>query len=225
MVLFLGLVSLAQATEKTVKVFILAGQSNMEGHGQIRSLDHLGEHPKYGYLLGRLKAADRSWAIRQDVTISWAVKARKHGPLTVGWGASEHEIGPELMFGTIMGDRYEEPVLLIKTAWGGKDVYCDFRSPSAGKSTEDEEIILKRERSEGRDREIGFYYREMVSEIKDCLANIEDVVPGYNGQATRLSGWPGSRAGMISANGTPPRELSRTIRATSRPCSATCART
>ncbi|MBT6453378.1 MAG: sialate O-acetylesterase, partial [Planctomycetes bacterium] len=33
--------SIAPALPK-VKVFILAGQSNMEGHGQIRSLDMLG---------------------------------------------------------------------------------------------------------------------------------------------------------------------------------------
>lgn len=183
-----GLVLQVQAAEKKVKVFILAGQSNMEGHGQVRSLDHLGEHPKYGDLLKKLKNADGSWVIRNDVTIYWKAKDRKMGPLTVGWGASENEIGPELMFGTIMGDKYNEPVLLIKTAWGGKDVYCDFRSPSAGKPTGDEEIILKREHSENRNREIGLYYRKMVSEIKDCLANIENIVPGYNGQNYEIVG-------------------------------------
>lgn len=183
-----GLAWQVQAAEKRVKVFILAGQSNMEGHGQVRSLDHLGEYPKYGDLLKKLKNADGSWVIRNDVTIYWKAKDRKMGPLTVGWGASENEIGPELMFGTIMGDKYNEPVLLIKTAWGGKDVYCDFRSLSAGKPTGDEEIILKREHSENINREIGLYYRKMVSEIKDCLANIENIVPGYNGQNYEIAG-------------------------------------
>ncbi len=187
-VLFLGPVFLAQATEKKVKVFILAGQSNMEGHGQLRGLDHLGENPQYGALLEKLKAADGSWAIRKDVSIWWQARDKKFGPLSVGWGTSEDEIGPELLFGTIMGDRHEEPVLLIKTAWGGTDVYCDFRSPSAGKPTGDAEALLEKERSEGREREIGFYYREMVSQIKDCLANIEDVVPGYNGQGYEIAG-------------------------------------
>ena len=183
-----GLAPQVQAAEKMVKVFILAGQSNMEGHGQVRSLDHLGEHPKHGDLLKKLKNADGSWVIRKDVTIYWKAKDRKTGPLTIGWGASENEIGPELMFGTIMGDKYNEPVLLIKTAWGGKDMYCDFRSPSAGKPTVDEELILKREHSENRNREIGLYYRKMVSEIKDCLANIENIVPGYNGQNYEIVG-------------------------------------
>lgn len=183
-----GFAPQVQAAEKMVKVFILAGQSNMEGHGQVRSLDHLGEHPKHGDLLKKLKNADGSWVIRNDVTIYWKAKDRKMGPLTVGWGASENEIGPELMFGTIMGDKYNEAVLLIKTAWGGKDVYCDFRSPSAGKLTGDEEVILKREHSENRNREIGLYYRKMVSEIKDCLVNIQNIVPGYNGQNYEIVG-------------------------------------
>jgi alpha-galactosidase len=171
-----------------VKVFILAGQSNMEGHGQVRSLDHLGAHPKYGYLLKKLKNADGSWVVREDVTIAWTNKDKKSGPLTVGWGYRENEIGPELMFGTIMGEKYDQPVLLIKTAWGGKDVYCDFRSPGAGKPTGDEAVVLQQQRSDNNNREIGLYYRKMISEIKDCLANIKDVVPGYSGQGYEIAG-------------------------------------
>ncbi|MHC4745020.1 MAG: sialate O-acetylesterase, partial [Planctomycetota bacterium] len=93
----------SEAAEGKVKVFILAGQSNMEGHGQVRSLDQLGKHPKYGHLLRKLKNAGGSWAVRDDVTISYQAEHRekKKGPLTVGWGSEPHEIGPELMFGTI----------------------------------------------------------------------------------------------------------------------------
>jgi hypothetical protein len=80
------------------------------------------------------------------------------------------------MFGTIMGEKYKEHVLLIKTAWGGKSVWCDFRSPSAGEMTWDEKRILKRDNH----LKPGLFYRKMVAEIKQCLANIEYVVPGYN---------------------------------------------
>jgi hypothetical protein len=31
-----------------------------------------------------------------------------------------------------MGDHFENQVLLIKTAWGGKSLYKDFRPPSSG---------------------------------------------------------------------------------------------
>jgi len=191
-VVTLGLAWSIQAAEKAgkVKVFILAGQSNMEGHGQVRSLNHLGEHPKYGWLLGKLKNADGSWAVRDDVTISYKAEHREtdHGPLTVGWGWEPHEIGPELMFGTIMGEKYDEPVLLIKTAWGGKDVYCDFRSPSAGEPRGDVATFLKHERADGNNRRCGTYYHKMLAEIRDTLANIDDIVPGYEGQGYELAG-------------------------------------
>jgi hypothetical protein len=36
-------------------VFILAGQSNMEGHSQVRSLNHLGKHPQYGHFTRETK--------------------------------------------------------------------------------------------------------------------------------------------------------------------------
>ncbi len=183
---FLASVSAVQAAEGKVKVFILAGQSNMEGHGQIHSLNHLGNHPEYGYLLDKLKEAGGAWAIRDDVTISYQAEHRetKHGPLSVGWGAQVQEVGPEFMFGTIMGERYDEHVLLIKTAWGGKSVWCDFRSPSAGEMTWDEKRILKRDTH----LEPGRFYRRMVAEIKGTLADIEDIVPGYAGQGYEIVG-------------------------------------
>ena len=186
-VLFFGLSPMSWAADKKVKVFILAGQSNMEGHGMLGSLDHLGAHPTYGYLLKKLKNSDGSWATRDDVTIYWnkESKEEKYGPLSTDWGATTGEsIGPELMFGTIMGERYEEHVLLIKTAWGGKSVWCDFRSPGAGEMTWDEKRILKRDDW----LEPGLSYRNMVAEIKECLTNIKHVVPGYKGQGYEIAG-------------------------------------
>jgi len=183
-IMLTGFTSRVQAAERKLKVFILAGQSNMEGHGQVRSLEHLGEHPQYGHLLKKLKNYDGSWIVRDDVTISWTTKDKKSGPLTVDWGYGKNEIGPELMFGTIMGDKYDEPVLLIKTAWGGKSVWCDFRSPGAGEMTSDEQRVLKRDDH----LKPGLFYRKMVAEIKECLANIENVVPEYEDQGYEIVG-------------------------------------
>ncbi|UCG46130.1 MAG: NPCBM/NEW2 domain-containing protein [Phycisphaerales bacterium] len=50
-----GLESRLHARDKQAKVFILPGQSNMEGRGQVRSLDWLGRRPKYGRLLRKIK--------------------------------------------------------------------------------------------------------------------------------------------------------------------------
>jgi hypothetical protein len=104
-----------------VKVFILAGQSNMEGHAGVQTLDRLGEHPTHGYLLKKIKNDDGSFVVRDDVFVSYQKEDKKiKRPLSVGMGAWGADwFGPELMFGIGMGDYFREPVLLIKTCWGG----------------------------------------------------------------------------------------------------------
>ena len=167
-----------------VKVFILAGQSNMEGLGGIRTLDTLGEHPTHGYLLKKIKNDDGSFVVRDDVFVYYHRASDsqffKH-PLTVGmggWGGGEW-FGPELMFGIQMGDYFEEPVLLIKTAWGGKDLYYDFRPPSAGKPAYD---VGK------RDSKMGEYYRKMVEDVHTCLAHLDTDFPQFKGLEYQLCG-------------------------------------
>jgi hypothetical protein len=104
----------------------------------------------------RLKDDKGEWVVRDDVQVSFKVgdEVRKGG-LTVGYtgyGGSSH-IGPELGFGLVMGDHYENPVLLIKTAWGGKSLFVDFRPPSSGGQT-------------------GPYYTKMVEEVRAALAEL-----------------------------------------------------
>lgn len=71
-----------------VKVFILAGQSNMEGHGGVKTLDRLGEHPAHGYLLKRIKKDDGSYVVRDDVFVSYQnADEQIKRPLSVGMGA------------------------------------------------------------------------------------------------------------------------------------------
>jgi alpha-galactosidase len=87
------------------------------------------------------------------------------------------------MFGVIMGEFYKEPVLLIKTAWGGKDLYCDFRPPSAGQPAY---AIQQRD---GKPREMGVSYRLMVAEVKECLANTESNFPQLKGLKPQIAGF------------------------------------
>ena len=132
---------LASETVKgPVKVFILAGQSNMEGQG---SVDHDDEganggkgnlvwsmkHSKSAEKMKKLKNEKGEWVVRDDVQISFKVGGDKvlKGGLTVGYtgyaaDGSRRHMGPELGFGFVLGDFYKEPVLLIKTAWGGKSL-------------------------------------------------------------------------------------------------------
>jgi hypothetical protein len=115
----------------SIKVFIVAGQSNMEGHAGVQTLDRLGEHPTHGDLLKKIKKDDGSFVVRDDVFVSYK-KENEHikRPLSVGMGAWGADwFGPELMFGIGMGDFYQEPVLLIKTCWGGHNLFGCFRRP------------------------------------------------------------------------------------------------
>ena len=170
-----------QALKGPVKVFILAGQSNMVGWGGARTLDALGADPINGKMLKKIKKDDGSFIVRDDVFVSWQRDGERiKGPLTVGQGGSNDFIGPELMFGTIMGDFYDQPVLLIKTAWGGKDLYCDFRPPSAGKPAYE---------IPGDPRETGVFYRKMVQEVHECLDNLDTHFPQFKGMKYELCGF------------------------------------
>lgn len=172
-----------------VRVFILAGQSNMEGAGQIKadpkrnsgkgSLEYLVKDLATAKRFGHLVDTQGKWRVRDDV---WICYLDRHGPLTVGYGARKGEtIGPELGFGWVMGDALEEPVLLIKCAWGGKSLAVDFRPPSAGKPPYS--LGEKADAAIAQDPSIiGKYYREILSRTKDALARIKEIVPGSDGR-------------------------------------------
>ncbi|MDA1232793.1 MAG: sialate O-acetylesterase, partial [Planctomycetota bacterium] len=112
---------------KTVRVFILAGQSNMEGKAPNALLDHQATDDKTKALFAHLRKDDQ-WIVRNDVFIKFL---KRKGGLTIGYGSPDRT-GVELEFGNVMGNHFDEPVLLIKTAWGGHSLFKLFRSPSAG---------------------------------------------------------------------------------------------
>lgn len=178
----------AQAPGK-VKVFILAGQSNMEGFGHPRTLPRLGELPGGQELLAKIGKPDGkgggAWTVRDDVFVSFR-GGEVAGPLSVGFGAGKDRVGPELAFGIAMGDLFDEPVLLIKTAWGGKDLHLDFRPPSAGKLPYPIDPKALEER--GGEKAVGECYRHMVSDVKQCLAGMDAKFPALKGRTPEIVG-------------------------------------
>ena len=98
----------------TVKVFVLAGQSNMEGKAPNELFEHQAADPKTSKLFAHLRQ-DNQWIVRDDVFIKFL---DRHGGLTIGYGSPDRT-GVELEFGTVLGNHFDEPVLLIKAAWGG----------------------------------------------------------------------------------------------------------
>lgn len=204
---------------KTVKVFILAGQSNMEGKGDPMHLVTHKDDPQIKPWYAKVKDGD-GWAVRDDVFITYPVKSKgaKHGPLTAGYGTlGEDSIGPELGFGHVVGEAFDEPVLIIKTAWGGKSVYQDFRPPSAMPGDEElREMIAEmqkqhdaitqaneKNKAEGKKLQnvkpvptfdelkstFGKYYQSMLENVKTELADFENKFPELKGYEPELSGF------------------------------------
>lgn len=187
------------AAPEPLKVFILAGQSNMQGPGVVDlggknyndgkgTLVTLMKDPAKKDLFKHLKDDAGSWRVRDDVWVTYRPadvaameageeartdrKGLKAGPLTVGFGPHEgsHHFGPELQFGHVIGDALDNEVLLIKTAWGGKSLYVDFRPPSSGGIT-------------------GPYYTLMIQQVRDALANFKRDFPQSKATTYEIAGF------------------------------------
>jgi alpha-galactosidase len=165
-----------------VKIFILAGQSNMVGFGQVAGSPgtmetYVKSNPgAYGHLVD----AGGSPVVRNDV---WVVNLSQQGREQTGWlntgfGATGGHIGPEYAFGLVVGDHYDDLVLLIKCAWGGRSLYHDFLPPSARK--------LPPPAKEGDE---GFYYAETLRLVKEVAGNLERYCPWYAGQGYEIVGF------------------------------------
>ena len=124
---------------KPLKVFILAGQSNMDGQAQVKTIDFLGKDkdPARAALLKTFKPDGQTLVTRDDV---WVANAGVYEKLQPGFGGRRDynklgsKIGPEYAFGHYIGEAFEEQVLLVKFAPGGQSLHVNFRPPSAGKT-------------------------------------------------------------------------------------------
>ncbi|MDX1682737.1 MAG: sialate O-acetylesterase, partial [Phycisphaeraceae bacterium] len=197
---------------KKLKIYILAGQSNMEGHASIGTFDYVGMDPKTRPLLEKMRGEDGNPAVADRVWITYYTGRHNgtphevHGKLTAGYGAigprkePGDKIGPEYLFGLKMQEHYDGPILIIKTAWGGKSLNTDFRPPSAGpyefpqatldkwaKRPEGAHGIPAQDKIPGRLKEIrersGHYYRLMADHVKKVLADPGRVCPAYDPKA------------------------------------------
>lgn len=166
-------VSAQQAGTSPVKIFIMIGQSNMLGKGIIDgattpgTLEYLvANDPGGDYQF--LQDGSSNWVVRDDVWIRDQDPVA--GGLTVGFGGElPGLIGPELGFGHLVGDLYEQQVLIVKCAWGGKSLGNDFLPPSSGPYP-----------TPVADGDTGFYYQEVLRLVGEATANLASYFPDYN---------------------------------------------
>ncbi|MCH7228854.1 invasin domain 3-containing protein [Haloferula sp. A504] len=187
-----------------IKVFILAGQSNMVGYGHseignggvagaIGSLRYLavnnGTYTEYDYtslLVDPGQPATSAWKTRSDVKY-WGYNgasgnlptpADSPGKGDLGppfRGANINWFGPEYAFGQVLGDYYpSDDVLIIKTAWGGHTLVGNFRPPSAVAA---------------RGGVVGSSYEEMFNNAREVLLNLDTEFPEWSGRGYQIVGF------------------------------------
>lgn len=179
-----------------LKVYILAGQSNMQGSAHKRTFAAIGDDPATAGLLkeildeqGDPRVSDNAWVTY--LTGGREGEVRLNGRVKVGYGFDGDRIGPEYGFGLYLDKELDGPILIIKTAWGGKSLAVDFRPPSAGPYEPSE-----REKANGKyptADQTGRYYRSMIEFIQATLKDTEsirEVVPEYDpNEGYELSGF------------------------------------
>ena len=196
-----------QLHAKPLKVFILAGQSNMEGHAEVRTFDYIGKDPLTAPLLKEMRNPDGTPRVCDKVWMSYltgpydgSANGEGLGKLTAGFGARGDQpakdggkIGPEFTFGIYMEKQLNEPILIIKTAWGGRSLNTEFRPPSAGQYKLPKETQAGWDRNpnapdrkkwqEDKDAASGVFYRMMIEHVKKVLADPKRVCPEYDEKA------------------------------------------
>ena len=162
-------------------------------------------------MLKEMRGPDGKPKVCERVWISYYTGDRREGKengegfgkLTAGYGArdipdvDDGRIGPEFTFGIYMEKAYDGPILIIKTAWGGKSLNTDFRPPSAGPyelPKQTQELWAKHPqgahgipKAEDRPKwhaekaaKSGVYYRLMIEHVKKVLADPKRVCPAYD---------------------------------------------
>jgi hypothetical protein len=160
------------AAKGPVKIFVLIGQSNMNGRGNIKVLKEklIKDLPK--------QYPPSLMTLRKDVWIFGAngdgisgQKDNKH--LEPGFGQWKY-YGPELGFGHVVGDKIDQQVLLIKLIAGGTALGKQWVSPAIAKRT---------------GRPIGVQYKRFIRETITTIHQLPDLYKNYDqGQGYQLCG-------------------------------------
>lgn len=177
----------AQTKKRPIaRVFILAGQSNMQGHAVV-DLDHpeyynggkgilttVMHSPENKLRMSHLVNPDGTWRVRDDAFCWYRTEDElKTGGLSIGfaaYGGEPHHFGPEMQFGHVVGDAFNDPILIIKTAWGGKSLMTDFRPPSSG-------------------GEVGPFYIRMLEQLGEAMEDAPNKIPALKNHELVISGF------------------------------------
>ncbi|MGL6074229.1 MAG: sialate O-acetylesterase [Fimbriiglobus sp.] len=194
------------AAGKPLKVFILMGQSNMVGMGDIGpetakgTLTYLTKTgKKYPWLVDGEK-----WTARKDVYY-YDARVKKGAPLSP-MANNGSAIGPELGFGYVMGAMLDEPVLVLKSCIGNRSLGWDLLPPGSKSYTYEGKTYAGYKDTpdvwvEGQPKkEVKWYggkqYDDDMTNAKEALKTLGKWYPGYKDQGYEIVGflyWQGHK--------------------------------
>lgn len=156
----------------------------MEGKGSVKHLKQLLENkltrPHYQHLVN--ESRNDEFLQRKDILVYFPELSDSPVflPLAPGLGNPRDRFGPELEFGHVMADAFEgNNILIIKPAWGGKDLAVDFRPPSRPKPSVPYTTWAPGDAGKPQDgtpvpdTAYGAYYHLLVDAVHDALQSIE----------------------------------------------------
>ncbi|MFT5109696.1 MAG: hypothetical protein ACI9UA_005346, partial [Pseudoalteromonas tetraodonis] len=166
-------------------------QSNMLGFGKVAgdkagTVEAATKEGKYSYLLDD----DGAWTTRKDVRNVRVMnfKDYKNDWLTA---ASTKTVGPEIGFGYIMGEIFDEPVMILKSCIGNRSLGWDLLPPGSEQFEEDGMVYAGYKDSPDKwakgtePKRIGWYagkqYDDDIGSAKKVLENLEIYYPGAKG--------------------------------------------
>jgi alpha-galactosidase len=150
------------ADKRPIKVYLMAGQSNMEGHNYFGPI-----------CTERFPGIDKP---REDVWVCYPGR-KLSGPCTTGFGGgpgATNVFGPEMVMGHILGNEIDNQIIFFKSCTGGTQLHTRWRPPAAV------------QRAGG---EVGDLYKKMISSFHRFLANPKLEYPPYDGQPIEVAGF------------------------------------
>jgi hypothetical protein len=194
---------------KKVQVFVLMGQSNMLGAGNIGPAEKPGtlthavqQENLYPFLVDD----DGHWTVRQDVR-NVRVMSHKGGMkvFTNEWMTiTNAKIGPEIGIGHHLGNHLEEPVLILKSCIGNRSLGWDLLPPGSERVEQDGMVYAGYKDSPDKwekgtePKAINWYagkqYDDDVAHAKKVLEDLKDYYPDAGGfEVAGFFWWQGAK--------------------------------
>jgi Carbohydrate esterase, sialic acid-specific acetylesterase len=193
---------------KPVQVFVLMGQSNMVGMGDINpettqgTLAYLTKTgKKYPFLLDDAG----QWTSCRNVYY-YDARVKRGAPLSAT-ANNGRSIGPEVGFGYVMGETFEKaPVLILKSCIGNRSLGWDLLPPGSERFVADGRTYAGYKDTpaswvEGQPKDTvnwyaGKQYDDDLANARAALEHLAEFYPGYKGQGYQIAGfvwWQGHK--------------------------------